>query len=37
VHETGNRVAPKAAYFRGSVEKGFAEADVFLEEVIKYL
>jgi CO/xanthine dehydrogenase Mo-binding subunit len=32
VHETGNRVAPKAVYSRGSVEKGFAEADVVLEE-----
>ena len=32
VHESGNRVAPPVRYKRGDVVKGFAEADVVLEE-----
>jgi len=32
VHESGNRVAPPALYERGDVARGFAEADVVLEE-----
>ena len=32
VHEQGNRVAPQATYERGDVDKGFADADVVLEE-----
>ena len=32
VHEGGNRVAPPVRYNRGDVEKGFAEADVVLEQ-----
>jgi xanthine dehydrogenase YagR molybdenum-binding subunit len=32
VHETGNLVSPKETYSRGDVEKGFAEADLVLEE-----
>jgi CO/xanthine dehydrogenase Mo-binding subunit len=35
VHETGNRVAPKEVYSRGSLEKGFAEADAVLEETYR--
>ena len=32
VHDGGNRVAPPVRYKRGDVEKGFAEADVVLEQ-----
>ena len=32
VHEQGNRVSPPQVYERGDVERGFAEADVVLEE-----
>jgi CO/xanthine dehydrogenase Mo-binding subunit len=32
VHEEGNRVGPPSSYQRGDVAKGFAEADVVLEE-----
>ena len=32
VHDQGNRVAPPVTYERGDVAKGFAEADVVLEE-----
>jgi xanthine dehydrogenase YagR molybdenum-binding subunit len=32
VHQKGNRVAAPVKYERGNVEKGFAEADVVLEE-----
>ncbi len=32
VHEGGNRVAPPVKYNRGDVAKGFAEADVVLEQ-----
>jgi CO/xanthine dehydrogenase Mo-binding subunit len=32
VHEEGNRVGPSRSYERGDVAKGFAEADVVLEE-----
>ena len=32
VHTEGNRVGPPASYERGDVAKGFAEADVVLEE-----
>jgi len=32
VHEKGNRVGPSHSYQRGDVAKGFAEADVVLEE-----
>ena len=32
VHDGGNRVAPPVRYSRGDVEKGFAEADVVLEQ-----
>lgn len=35
VHESGNRVAPKEIYSRGSVEKGFADAHVVLEETYR--
>jgi xanthine dehydrogenase YagR molybdenum-binding subunit len=35
VHEIGNRVAPTQVYERGNVEKGFAEADVILEETYR--
>jgi CO/xanthine dehydrogenase Mo-binding subunit len=32
VHEGGNRVAPPVKYIRGDVAKGFAEADVVVEQ-----
>ena len=32
VHEEGNRVAPPSTYERGDVARGFAEADVVVEE-----
>jgi len=32
VHEGGNRVGPPETYERGDVERGFAEADVVLEQ-----
>lgn len=32
VHEGGNLVKPEETYFRGDIEKGFAQADVVLEE-----
>ncbi|MHB8909972.1 MAG: xanthine dehydrogenase family protein molybdopterin-binding subunit, partial [Syntrophales bacterium] len=32
VHDRGNRVAPPVRYSRGDVTKGFAEADIVLEE-----
>ncbi|MCF8143595.1 MAG: xanthine dehydrogenase family protein molybdopterin-binding subunit [Deltaproteobacteria bacterium] len=32
VHKNGNQVGPKESYARGDVEKGFAQADVVLEE-----
>jgi len=32
VHDQGNRVAPPDIYERGDVDRGFAEADVVLEE-----
>ena len=32
VHEGGNRVAPQVKYKRGDVDKGFAEADIVLEQ-----
>jgi CO/xanthine dehydrogenase Mo-binding subunit len=32
VHDGGNRVAPPVRYKRGDVDKGFAEADVVLEQ-----
>ena len=35
VHETGNLVAPTQVYQRGDVTKGFAEADVVLEETYR--
>jgi len=35
VHEQGNRVAPPASYERGDVARGFAEADVVLEETYR--
>jgi xanthine dehydrogenase YagR molybdenum-binding subunit len=35
VHEIGNRVTPMQAYERGNVEKGFAEADVVLDEAYR--
>ncbi len=35
VHETGNLVAPTQVYQRGDVAKGFAEADVVLEETYR--
>ncbi len=35
VHEIGNRVTPMQVYERGNVEKGFAEADVVLDETYR--
>jgi len=35
VHEQGNRVGPPASYERGDVARGFAEADVMLEETYR--
>jgi CO/xanthine dehydrogenase Mo-binding subunit len=35
VHPSGNRVAPTQIYERGDVERGFAEADVVLEETYR--
>jgi CO/xanthine dehydrogenase Mo-binding subunit len=35
VHEIGNLVAPAQVYQRGDVAKGFAEADVILEETYR--
>ena len=35
VHDGGNRVSPTQSYERGDVEKGFAEADVVLEETYR--
>ena len=35
VHDGGNRVAPPARYARGDVKKGFAEADVILEQTYR--
>jgi xanthine dehydrogenase YagR molybdenum-binding subunit len=32
VHKNGNKVAPPTSYERGDVKKGFAEADVVLEQ-----
>ena len=32
IHDGGNRVAPPVRYKRGDVDKGFAEADVVLEQ-----
>ncbi|HVN23172.1 MAG TPA: xanthine dehydrogenase family protein molybdopterin-binding subunit [Syntrophorhabdales bacterium] len=35
VHEIGNRVTPIQTYERGNIERGFAEADVVLEETYR--
>jgi xanthine dehydrogenase YagR molybdenum-binding subunit len=35
VHEGGNRVKPPERYQRGDVERGFAEADVILEQAYR--
>jgi xanthine dehydrogenase YagR molybdenum-binding subunit len=35
VHEGGNRVGKKSVYERGDVEKGFADADVVLEQTYR--
>jgi len=35
VHEGGNRVGEKSVYERGDVEKGFAEADLVLEQTYR--
>lgn len=35
VHEGGNRAAPPSVYTRGDVAKGFAEADVVVEETYR--
>jgi len=35
VHEGGNRVGEKSLYERGDVEKGFAEADLVLEQTYR--
>ena len=35
VHASGNRVTPVQVYERGDVQKGFAEADVVLEETYR--
>ena len=35
VHERGNRVGKKNVYERGDIEKGFAEADVVLEQTYR--